>query len=85
MTRSNLGAAASAALLMAASSAVAETPKISYVPNSLKQSIIDRGPWTLHETGDNFSHDASGVVPTKGSTPPFTQFGTPYKDYCVGG
>ncbi|HET7885258.1 MAG TPA: hypothetical protein VFL62_03430 [Bradyrhizobium sp.] len=77
----NFGAVSTLALLLAATSAQAD-PAISYVPNSLKQSIIDRGPWTLHESGDNFSHDASGIVPSKGATPPFTAFGTPYKNYC---
>ena len=82
MTRLHLGTAAAAALLVAASSAAAE-PAISYVPGSLKQSIINLGPWTLHESGDNFSHDASGIVPAKGSKPPFTAFGTPYKGLCT--
>jgi hypothetical protein len=79
----HFGTAAAAALLIAASSAAAE-PAISYVPNSLKESMIHRGPWTLHETGDHFSHDASGIVPAKGLTPPYNPAlsGTPYKALC---
>jgi hypothetical protein len=81
MTRLCFGTAAATALLVAASSASAE-PTISYVPNSLTQATIERGPWNLHESGDHFSHDASGIVPAAGAKPPFTAFGTPYKNYC---
>ncbi len=54
--------------------------RISYVPNSLVQSIIKHGPWTLHELG-HFTHDASGIVPTT-SGPPYTGSGVPYASYC---
>jgi hypothetical protein len=86
MTHLRLGTAAVAALLIATSSADAE-PTISFVPNSLKQSVIHRGPWTLHESGDYFSHDASGIVPASGLTPPYKPeiSGTPYKAYCSPG
>jgi len=84
MKQLHLGTAAATALLIAASTANAE-PAISYVPNSLKESLIERGPWTLHETNDPFSHDASGIVPPGSATPPFTAFGTPYKGFCSGG
>jgi hypothetical protein len=61
----------SAIVLLTAASAAHADPTISYVPNSLKQSKIERGPWTLHETGKYFHHDASGIVPGSGLTPPY--------------
>jgi hypothetical protein len=54
---------------------------ISYVANSLKQSTIKFGPWTLHENDDHQQHDASGIVPTTAG-PPYTGSGTPYAGYC---
>jgi hypothetical protein len=82
MTRLRSGTAAAIALLAAASAAKAD-PKIAYVPNSLKQSKIERGPWTLHELGKYFHHDASGIVPPSTTPPPDpTKYGTPYADYC---
>jgi len=62
MKRLYLGAAAAIAVVSAAASANAD-PSISYVHNSLKQSVIERGPWTLHETDRYFQHNASGIVP----------------------
>ncbi|MFX6250143.1 hypothetical protein ABTF88_19125, partial [Acinetobacter baumannii] len=78
-----LGTVAAIALLTTTFAASAD-PAISYVPNSLRQSPILRGPWTLHETGTHFHHDASGVVPAAGSTPPYNPAvsGTPYASYC---
>ena len=37
--------------------------------------------------GDHFSHDASGIVPAAGLTPPYNPAvsGTPYADYCAPG
>jgi hypothetical protein len=85
MKRLHFGAVSAIALFTAATTAQAD-PKIDYVPNSLKQSIIDRGPWTLHESGDNFGHDASGIVPPKSQpSPPYTGTGVPYAFYCAGG
>ena len=56
---------------------------ISYVRNSLAQSVILNGPWTLHESVANFIHDASGIVPPAAQTaPPYTGTGTPYASYC---
>jgi hypothetical protein len=49
MNSSLLGAAAGIALLAAAPAAAAG-PTITYVPNSLAQSVIKDGPWTLHES-----------------------------------
>jgi hypothetical protein len=54
---------------------------ISYVPGSLVQSVIDHGPWTLHESAGIFVHDASGIVPST-SGPPYVGSGTPYASYC---
>ncbi|WJR78669.1 hypothetical protein [Bradyrhizobium sp. NP1] len=84
MTSLRLGTAAAIALLAAASAAAAD-PTISYVPNSLRQSSIHRGPWTLHEAGRHFHHDASGIVPAAGLTPPYNPAlsGTPYADLCA--
>src|ERR1700726_562883 len=49
MNSSLLGAAAGIALLAVAPAAAAG-PTITYVPNSLAQSVIKDGPWTLHES-----------------------------------
>ena len=82
MNRSHLGACAVVALLAAApASAMGSGPQISYVPNSLVELKINLGPWTLHEEGEYFHHDASGIVPT-GSRPPYTGSGRPYAGYC---
>lgn len=81
MTRLLLGTAAAGALLAAASTADAG-PAISYIPNSLTESTIERGPWALHQSGHH-AHDASGIVPPSTQTqPPYTGTGTPYADYC---
>ncbi len=84
MNRSFLGATAAITLLAAApSTATAAGPSISYVPNSLVQSMINHGPWTLHESTGQFVHDASGIVPPPSQTaPPYKGTGTPYADYC---
>jgi len=86
MKSSLLGACATIALL-AAAPASAAGPAISYVPNSLVESVIDRGPWTLHESVSTFMHDASGIVPTASNhnpNPPplYLGSGTPYAAYC---
>ncbi len=60
--------------------AIAAGPQISYVPKSLVESVIDRGPWTLHARGED-GHDASGIIPTT-SGPPYSGTGTPYANYC---
>jgi hypothetical protein len=53
MNSSLLGASAAIALL-AVGPATAAGPTISYVPDSLAQSVIKDGPWTLHESaGDH--------------------------------
>jgi|SRR5438552_11166799 len=74
-----------AATILIAAPTVKADPTISYIPNSLKQSTIHRGPWTtLHEAGKYFHHDASSIVPAAGLTPPYNPAlsGTPYADYC---
>ena len=86
MINLRFGTVAAIGLLTAASAANAD-PTITYIPNSLKQSKIERGPWTLHEAGKYFGHDASGIVPAAGLTPPYNPAlsGTPYADYCSPG
>jgi hypothetical protein len=84
--RSFLFSTAAGAALLA--NANADTPvTISYVPNSLAEAYIANGPWTLHSSLGRNPHDASGIVPTIPTpyNPPITKFGTPYKNYCVGG
>jgi hypothetical protein len=92
-----LGASAAIALLAASpASATDPGPTISYVPDSLAQSKIHRGPWTLHESAErdrrdesdeneepdvNFAHDASGIVPTTAG-PPYVGSGQPYAGLC---
>ena len=73
-----------ASVLLIAASSVHADPAITYVPNSLAQSVIERGPWTLHESDRHFHYDASGIVPASGLTPPYNPSlsGTPYADYC---
>ena len=62
--------------------ALADGPQITYVPNSLVQSTIISGPWTLHESASSFAHDASGIVPALAnppqSSPPYVNAGVPY-------
>src|SRR5215831_2342541 len=84
MKRLLLGTSVAFVLLAAAFSDSRAGPTTSYVQNSLAQSRIDRGPWTLHESGEHFHHDASGIVPASGLTPPYDPAlsGTPYADYC---
>lgn len=61
MNRSLLGASGAIAVLAAIpTSASAAGPQISYVPRSLAQSVINQGPWTLHESADRFERDESG-------------------------
>ena len=48
MNRALLGGCAAIALI-AAAPALAAGPTITYVPDSLAQSRIHHGPWTLHE------------------------------------
>jgi hypothetical protein len=77
-----------ALLANVSSSARAGTPvAITYVPNSLAESSIAGGPWTLHQAVGRNAHDASGILPTIGTpfSPQTTAFGTPYKNYCVAG
>lgn len=84
-----LSSAGGIALLATASTAVTAGPSvtITYVPNSLAEASIAGGPWTLHQKMFGNAHDASGILPTENTpfNPPTTAFGTPYKDYCVGG
>jgi hypothetical protein len=70
MNSSFLGVAAAIALLAAAPASATEAgPTISYVPKSLAESVINHGPWTLHESVANFVHNASGIIPiTAGTT-----------------
>jgi hypothetical protein len=67
--------------------ALADGPQITYVPNSLVQSTIISGPWTLHESASSFAHDASGIVPALAnppqSSPPYVNAGVPYAGYCT--
>jgi hypothetical protein len=63
MNNSILGVSAAFALLAAAPASAG--PAISCVPNSLVESRINHGPWTLHESVATFMHDASGIVPSK--------------------
>jgi hypothetical protein len=82
-----LSTAASAAFL-ASVNAGAQTPvTISYVPHSLAEASIVDGPWTLHQMVGRNSRDASGILPDISTpyNPPTTAYGTPYKNYCVGG
>ena len=82
-----LSTAASAAFL-ASVNAGAQTPvKITYVPHSLTEASIADGPWTLHQMVGRNSHDVSGILPDISTpyNPPTTAYGTPYKNYCVGG
>jgi hypothetical protein len=82
MKHALLGATSTIALLMAAP-ASASGPTISYVPNSLVESTIVSGPWTLHESASRFAHDASGIVPPPSQTmPPYVGTGVPYASYC---
>jgi hypothetical protein len=84
-----LNASAAIALLTASPvSAGAAGPEIKYVPNSLVESLINHGPWTLHQAGGDFAHDASGIVPApsnKNPNPPplYIGSGTPYAGYCT--
>jgi hypothetical protein len=85
MNNSLLGASAAIALLAAAPASA--DPAISYVPNSLVESLINHGPWTLHESVETFVHDASGIVPTASNLNPnppplYIGSGTPYAGYC---
>jgi hypothetical protein len=79
--------ASSAIALVAAMPASAAGPKFTYVPNSLVESTIISGPWTLHESASSFSHDASGILPKFAvppqSKPPYVGAGTPYAGYCT--
>jgi hypothetical protein len=79
--KGTLVAVASVIALMAASSASAAGPTITYVPGSLTQSKIINGPWTLHESTAAFAHDASGIVPHVPG-PPYSGTGTPYAGLC---
>jgi hypothetical protein len=85
MKRSFLSA--SAAIVLFAPAPAFADPAISYVPNSLAESVINSGPWTLHESVANFVHDASGIVPTPSNLNPnppplYLGSGTPYASYC---
>ena len=87
MKHALLGATSTVALLMAAP-ASAGGPAISYVPNSLVESTIVSGPWTLHESASSFAHDASGIVPAlatppQSPPPPYVGTGVPYAGYCT--
>jgi hypothetical protein len=55
MNSSLLGAAGIA--LLAVAPAAAAGPTITYVPNSLAQSVIKDGPWTLHESAGDRDRD----------------------------
>jgi hypothetical protein len=89
-TRTFLFFALAGPALLANVNAGADTPvAITYVPNSLAEATIADGPWTLHQRAGRHPHDASGILPPSGTmtpfNPPTTQYGTPYKNYCVGG
>ena len=80
-------AANSGIALLAAVPASAADPNFTYVQNSLYQSTIISGPWTLHESTSSFAHDASGIVPALAkppqSSPPYVNAGVPYAGYCT--
>ena len=82
-------AATSGIALLAAVPASAADPNFTYVQNSLFQSTIISGPWTLHELASSFAHDASGIVPALAkppqSSPPYMNAGVPYAGYCASG
>ena len=85
-----LFSAAASAALLANVNASADTPvAITYVQNSLIEVTIAGGPWNLHQMVGRDRHDASGILPPSGVTtpynPPTTQYGTPYRNYCVHG
>jgi hypothetical protein len=88
MTRTRLFIAVTLALGSAAAANAADVgPVIGYVPNSLVQSVIRKGPWTLHEhehaaAAAAFNHDASGIVPTA-AAPPDGGSGFPYAGFCT--
>src|SRR5260370_5117625 len=75
--------AATAATALSSSFAAASGPIFKYVPSSLVESRIERGPWALHEAAP-YAHDASGIVPTTAG-PPYAGSGTPYADFCARG
>jgi len=88
MNKSLLGTSSILVLLGVVPGLAIADPNISYVPNSLVQSRIISGPWTLHESASSFSHDASGILPKfampPGQTmPPYVGAGTPYAGYCT--
>ncbi len=92
-----VGVSAATIVFAAALASAGAGPNISYVPSSLVQSVINQGPWTLHESRDRsrqgddgrhgqdsdayFNHDASGIIPTTAG-PPYAGSGVPYADYC---
>jgi hypothetical protein len=86
--RSALLGVASTIALVATVPASAGGPNFSYVPNSLVESTIFSGPWTLHQSTGSNPHDASGILPKfalpPGQTmPPYVGAGTPYAGYCT--
>lgn len=59
------------------------TPTITYIQNSLVESKIHGGPWTLHKVGGPHAHDASGIIPTTPGPPyPPSVSGVPYAGLC---
>jgi hypothetical protein len=75
MTPLHLNTSEAIKLLIAASALTAgsafATPTITYVPNSLAQSSIHRGPWVLHQNNEEAQYDASGILPSL-ATPTFS-------------
>jgi hypothetical protein len=82
-----LSTAVSVAVLASVPVSARADSLITYVPNSLTEATVTNGPWTLHQSRGRNPHDASGIAPNIPTpyNPPTTAFGTPYKDYCVGG
>jgi hypothetical protein len=86
----HLNTSAAITLLVAASTLTAVDaiayPIISYVPHSLVQSSIHRGPWVLHQNNKTEQYNASGILPSLAtppeSTPPYNHAGSPYVNYC---
>ena len=74
--------AGTAAIVGSSTFAAAAGPTFKFVPGSLVELSIERGPWTLHEAAP-YAHDASGIVPTTPG-PPYSGSGTPYAGYCSG-
>lgn len=68
--------AASALAMFTATAAFAGGPTFTYKPNSLVESTVNRGPWTLHQPGNAVvsAYDASGVTATNPANKPYASY-----------